>query len=62
MRRRPHPSVLKSTPADAVVSFETIVLLTMVTFRASSIDTPAPSQPATLFAMMLFLDGDPRTT
>src|SRR5206468_1640457 len=48
------PSVLKSTPADAVVSFETIVLLTMVTFRASSIDTPAPSQPATLFAMMLF--------
>src|SRR5215468_4372590 len=48
------PSVLKSTPADAVVSFETMVLFTRVARRASSMDTPAPSQPATLFAMMLF--------
>jgi len=27
--------------------------------QASSIDTPAQSQPATLFAMMLFWTGDP---
>ena len=49
------PSVLNSTPADAVVSFDTTVLLTKVTFSASCIDTPPPSQPATLLAMTLLV-------
>ena len=53
------PSVLNSTPADAVVSLDTTVLLTKVTFNASCIDTPPPSQPATLFAMMLFVTVTP---
>src|SRR5512139_818652 len=49
------PSVLKSTPADAVVSLEITVLLTKRTFSASCIDTPPPSHPATLSAMMLLV-------
>src|SRR4029077_4603789 len=47
------PMVLNSGPAEAVLSFDTIVLLMMLTFNASSSDTPAPSQPATLLTMML---------
>src|SRR5882672_9261688 len=49
------PKALKSTPAEAVVSLDAIVLLTSRTFSASSSDTPAPSQPATLLAMMLLV-------
>ncbi len=49
------PSVLNSAPADAVVSLDATVLLTNVTFNASCIDTPAPSHPATLLAMMLLV-------
>ena len=49
------PSVLNSTPAEDVVSFEAIVLLITFTLKASSSEMPAPSQPATLFAMMLFV-------
>src|SRR4029077_11590049 len=48
------PRVLKSVPAEAVVSFEEMVLLTSVTANASSSDTPAPSHPATLLLMILF--------
>src|SRR4029077_5915153 len=44
------PSVSKSTPAEAVVSFETTVLLMKLTRTASSSDTPAPAHPATLLA------------
>jgi len=47
--------VLKSTPDEAVVSLEMIVLLRMFTAKASSREIPAPSQPATLLAMMLFV-------
>ncbi len=49
------PSVLNSTPAEAVVSFITTVLLMKRTFSASCIDTPPPSQPATLLAMTLLV-------
>src|SRR6516162_6724336 len=49
------PSVLKSMPDDAVESFDTIVLLIMLTFNASISDTPPPSQPDTLLTMMLFV-------
>src|SRR6202011_3751201 len=49
-------SVLVSTPAVAVVTFEMIVLLTMCTLNESSSETPPPSQPATLLAMMLLLN------
>src|SRR5882724_780447 len=49
------PSVLKSTPAEPVVSLEITVLLMKFTFSASCIETPPPSQPATLFAMMLLV-------
>src|SRR5690242_19741758 len=49
------PSVLNSTPAEAVVSFATTVLLTNFTVNESCSDTPAPSQPATLLPMMLFV-------
>src|SRR5215475_15118033 len=48
------PRVLNSTPAEAVVSFAITVLLTNFTRNASCSDTPPPSQPATLLAMMLF--------
>src|SRR6267142_2409011 len=44
-----------STPAEAVVSLETTVLLMKLSFNASCIDTPPPSQPATLLAMMLLV-------
>ncbi len=37
------PSVLNSTPAEAVVSLVATVLLTMLTFNASCRDTPPPS-------------------
>src|SRR2546429_203981 len=49
------PRVLKSTPDEAVVSFDMIVLLTRFTTNASCNDTPAPSQPATLLAMILLV-------
>src|SRR5262245_12798330 len=49
------PRVLKSTPAEAVVSFDITVLLMNRTRSASCSDTPAPSHPATLFTMMLFV-------
>src|SRR5579871_1276879 len=49
------PRVLKSTPDDAVVSLDMIVLLMMLVFRASSNEMPAPSHPATLLTMMLLV-------
>ena len=49
------PIVVNKIPADAVVELETIVLFTMFTFNASSREIPAPSQPATLSAMMLLV-------
>src|SRR5579864_5884380 len=49
------PIVVNKIPAEAVVELETIVLLTMFTFNASSREIPAPSQPATLSAMMLLV-------
>ncbi len=49
------PIVLKSTPDEAVLSLDMIVLLMMFTFNASSSETPAPSQPATLLTMMLLV-------
>ena len=49
------PRVLNSTPDEAVVSFDAIVLLMMFTFSASSSEIPAPSQPATLLVMMLLV-------
>src|SRR5580765_1675987 len=49
------PRVLKSTPDDAVVSLPMIVLLMMLTCNESSREMPAPSQPATLLAMMLLV-------
>src|SRR3974390_2945744 len=50
-----YPMVVNSIPAEAVVELETTVLLKKLTFRASTMATPAPSQPATLSAMMLFV-------
>src|SRR2546430_16565009 len=49
------PRVLKSTPEEAVVSLDMIVLLTRFTAKASCSDTPAPSQPATLLALILLV-------
>src|SRR4029077_8999298 len=49
------PRVLKSTPDEAVVSLDIIVLLMMFTASPSSSEIPAPSQPATLLAMMLLV-------
>src|SRR6202023_4060547 len=49
------PKVLNSTPEEAVVSFDMMVLLTRLTANASCSDTPAPSQPATLLTMMLLV-------
>ena len=49
------PSVLNSTPDDAVVSLEAMVLLMMSVFKASRREIPAPSQPATLLVMMLLV-------
>src|SRR5215831_7414759 len=45
----------KSTPEEAVESLETIVLLMTFTANASCRAMPAPSQPATLLAMMLLV-------
>src|ERR1700692_832163 len=53
------PMVLNSGPAEAVLSFAMIVLLMMLTFNASSSDTPAPSHPATLSTMMLWVTSGP---
>ena len=47
--------VLVSVPAEAVVTFEMIVLLMTLTLSASNRETPPPSQPATLLAMMLLV-------
>src|SRR6478735_6235083 len=49
------PSVLNSTPALAVVSFDITVLLMMETRSASCSEMPPPSQPATLLVMMLLV-------
>src|SRR6266403_1432136 len=49
------PRVLKSTPDEAVVSLDITVLLMKFTFNASTSETPAPSQPATLLAMILLV-------
>jgi hypothetical protein len=49
------PKVLNNTPAEAVVSLEATVLLTNSVLKESCSDTPAPSHPATLFAMMLLV-------
>src|SRR5579864_5177028 len=50
------PRVLKSTPDDAVVSLDMIVLLMMFTRNASTIEMPAPSQPATLLTITLLVN------
>ena len=47
--------VRTATPDEAVESLETIVLLTRFTASESCNDTPPPSQPATLLAMMLLV-------
>src|ERR1700719_3306021 len=49
------PNVLFRTPAVAVVLLAATVLLMKSRFNASSIETPAPSQPATLSTMMLLV-------
>src|ERR1035437_4457661 len=49
------PMVVNRIPAEAVVELETIVLLMIFAFRASSSEIPAPSQRATLSAMMLLV-------
>ena len=54
--------MLNSTPAEAVVSFETMVLLMKFTLNASCSDTPAPSHPATLLVMMLLVTQDASST
>src|ERR1700722_8196445 len=51
--------VSNSTPAVAVLSFDTTVLLMKSTFTASCSETPPPSQPATLFAKMLLVISMP---
>ena len=47
--------MLKSTPDEAVVSLDMTVLLMKSTFNASTSETPAPSQPATLLVMILLV-------
>src|SRR5579864_7474255 len=49
------PMLLVSTPDVARASLWAIVLLMTFTFNASCIEIPAPSQPATLFAIMLLV-------
>ncbi len=44
-----------STPEEARLSLLEMVLLMMDTFNESCSDIPAPSQPATLFTMMLLV-------
>jgi len=46
---------LKSTPDEAGGIVEMIVLLRMFTANESTSEIPAPSQPATLLAMMLLV-------
>src|SRR5581483_2598662 len=52
---RPERKVLDRAPEEAVLSLETMVLLMMFTANESTSEMPAPSQPATLFAMMLLV-------
>ena len=47
--------VLNSTPADDVVSLETTVLFAITALSVSWSEIPPPSQPATLFTMMLLV-------
>ena len=49
------PMLCVRTPDEARVSLLEIVLLMMDTFNESWSDIPAPSQPATLFTMMLLV-------
>ena len=49
------PMLWVSTPEEARVSLLEMVLLMMVTFSESCSEIPAPSQPATLFTMMLLV-------
>ena len=49
------PIVLNSTPDDAVVSLDMTVLLMTFTANESTSEMPAPSQPATLLAMILLV-------
>src|SRR6266853_4871640 len=49
------PRVLKSTPEEAVLAFNAIVLLMMFTLGESTSEIPAPSHPATLSTMMLLV-------
>src|SRR4051812_13698689 len=44
-------SVWNKVPDEAVASLAAIVLFTRFTAKASTIETPAPSQPATLLTM-----------
>src|ERR1700741_925457 len=49
------PILLVSTPDDAKLSLWAMVLLTMLTFKASCKEIQAPSQPAMLLLMMLLV-------
>jgi hypothetical protein len=49
------PMLWVSTPDDAKLSLWAMVLLTMLTFKESCNEIPAPSQPATLLLMMLLV-------
>src|SRR6266853_5717807 len=49
------PRVLNSTPAEAVLALNAIVLLMMFTLGESNSEIPAPSHPATLSTMMLLV-------
>ena len=49
------PRVLKSTPDEAVLALNEIVLLMMFTLGESTSEIPAPSHPATLSTMMLLV-------
>ena len=49
------PMLWVSTPDDAKLSLWAMVLLTMLTFKESCNEIPAPSQPAMLLLMMLLV-------
>src|SRR5580765_8010653 len=49
------PMLCVSTPEDASASLLAMVLLTICTFNESCNEMPAPSQPATLFTIMLLV-------
>src|SRR5271167_272634 len=49
------PTLWVSTPDDAKLSLWAMVLLTMLTFKESCNEIPAPSQPAMLLLMMLLV-------